>query len=80
MSARVDAAIQKVQSNLNAFKEKVELRGAKKFGTLPQRMRWVLITVSEAAVFLVIGVLRMLSVFALKLYVMYVTVGAAWMK
>lgn len=70
MSSRADAAIAKVQSNLNAFKEKIELRGAKKFGTLPQRIRWVIITMSEAAVFLVIGLLRMFSTMGLKAYVL----------
>ena len=71
MSDRIDVAVKNVKQQLDAFKQKVELRGAKKWGSLPQRMRYVVITLSEAAFFLATGLIETFSFILLKSYVIY---------
>ena len=73
MSDKVLSAVENVKQELNQFKTKIELRGANKWGSLPQRMRWVVVTLSQAAIFLGTGLLEAFSYILLKSYVVRVS-------
>ena len=71
MASKVDSGIQSVREKLNNFIVEQNLKGSDKWGSLQQRLRWVLTQITEAVVFLVLGVVESVVTIVLKSYTVY---------
>ena len=71
MASKIDSSIEGVREKLNNFIVEQNLKGSKKWGSLQQRVRWVLTQITEAVVYLGIGIVEAIVTIILKSYTVF---------
>ena len=71
MASKIDSGIQSVREKLNNFIVEQNLKGSDKWGSLQQRVRWVLTQITEAVAYLVLGLVESVVTIVLKSYTVY---------